>query len=127
MTFIAWEDKYSINNIMLDNHHRRLFSIFDRLNDICSDDFRVSMFDTAINELLSYTNYHFNAEEQYMRKSEYNDIELHTAQHKYFISKILDINADENKDNSEHCRELIYFLGNWLKNHVIVDDKKITI
>jgi hemerythrin len=127
MKLLTWDNKYTVSNIQLDNHHKRLFSIFNRLYDISVDNESVSSFETAVDELVSYSNYHFRAEEQYMRKVGYNDIERHVSLHKYFTARLYDIKDREKDDNNELCRELIFFLGNWLKNHVIEEDKRIAL
>ena len=67
MPLLNWYDRYSINNIQLDNHHKKLFALFNRLYDICLVDNRDSMFETALDEIVFYSDYHFKAEEQYMR------------------------------------------------------------
>jgi hemerythrin len=127
MTLLNWDNKYTISNIQLDNHHKRLFSVFNRLYDISMDDVRASSFETVLDELISYSNYHFKAEEQYMHEIGYNDIERHASLHKYFTSRLNDIKEREKRDNTELCRELIYFLGNWLKHHVLEEDKRIAL
>ena len=127
MTFIDWDNKYTVNNIQLDNHHKRLFSIFNRLYDISIENDRYSSFETAVDELISYTGYHFKAEEQYMQQVGYNDLERHVSLHKYFTARLYDIREREKDDNKELCREIIFFLGNWLKHHVIEEDKRISL
>jgi hemerythrin len=126
MPFLNWDNKYSINNIQLDNHHKRLFSIFDRLYDISVDVYRDSSFETAVDELMAYSGYHFKAEEHYMKEVGYNDIERHISLHRYYNARLSDIKDRESNDNKELCTELIYFLGNWLKNHVVEEDKRIS-
>jgi len=127
MTFIDWDNKYTVNNIQLDNHHKRLFSIFNRLHDMSMEDYRDSLYETAIDELISYSYNHFKAEEKYMQEVGYKDIERHISLHKYFSARLADIKNREKSNNIELCRELILLLGNWLKNHVMDEDKKIAL
>jgi hemerythrin len=49
------------------------------------------------------------------------------ALHKYFTERLFDIKERDKVDNNELCRELIFFLGNWLKHHVIEEDKRIVV
>jgi hemerythrin len=56
----------------------------------------------------------------------YKDIDKHILEHKLFTDRILDCQNDNNVYHCEHSKELIVYLGNWLLNHVIVEDKKIT-
>ena len=127
MPLLNWYDRYSINNIQLDNHHKKLFALFNRLYDICLVDNRDSMFETALDEILSYSDYHFKAEEQYMREIGYKDIEKQIVEHKYFKERAIDLQLNSKSTDYKLCHEIIIFLGNWLMNHVIEEDKKIAL
>jgi hemerythrin len=127
MPLLNWYDRYSINNIQLDNHHKKLFALFNRLYDICLVDNRDSMFETALDEIVSYSDYHFKAEEQYMREIGYNDIEKQIVEHKYFKERAIDLQLNSKSTDYKLCHEIIIFLGNWLMNHVIEEDKKIAL
>ena len=127
MPLFTWSDKYSIGNFEIDNQHKKLFDILNRLFDICVGKNEVDTVEAVMEDLVSYTDYHFRFEEQYMRDVEYNDIERHMSLHKYFSARLLDIKEREKNDNNDLCRELIYFLGNWLKHHVVEDDKRISL
>ena len=127
MPLLNWYDRYSINNIQLDNHHKKLFGLFNRLYDICLVDNRDSMFETALDEIVSYSDYHFKAEEQYMREIGYKDIEKQIVEHKYFKERAIDLQLNNKSTDYKLCHEIIIFLGNWLMNHVIEEDKKIAL
>ena len=127
MPLLNWYDRYSINNIQLDNHHKKLFALFNRLYDICLVDNRDSMFETALDEIVSYSDYHFKAEEQYMREIGYKDIEKQIVEHKYFKERAIDLQLNSKLTDYKLCHEIIIFLGNWLMNHVIEEDKKIAL
>jgi len=78
-------------------------------------------------ELVSYINYHFSAEEQYMRNRGYSDTDRHIIAHNMFKERILLLQQDININNIVVTKELIVYLGNWLLNHVLVEDKKYSI
>jgi hemerythrin len=127
MSLFTWHETYSLNNEEIDKHHKVLFGIFNTLLEILDGKGDSNAFETAIDELFLYTDYHFKAEEQYMREVRYNDIERHMALHKYFTARLVDVKDREKDDNIELCRELIFFLGNWLKHHVLEEDKRISL
>ena len=123
---ITWDDKYSINNEELDRHHKTLFDIFNKLYDNCVENENGISFESLINELVSYTSYHFSAEEQSLRDIAYKDIDKHILEHKTFTDKILRLQSEHNIYDCEHSKELIVYLGYWILNHVIIEDKKIS-
>ncbi len=127
MPQFVWDNTYSVNNEKLDGHHKRLFELFNKLyeeylhaeNDICNS--------TIIDELVSYADYHFEAEEKYMADIGYKDIDNHIQMHRYFTQKAFEMRQVNSNNDCELTKELMDFLGNWLIQHVIEEDKRITI
>ena len=127
MLRLNWYKRYSINNEELDNHHKKLFSIFNGLYDACmkkNDDITLKL---LIDELVYYSDYHFKAEEQYMRDCGYKEIDKHMAEHKYFTEWVIDLKRNYIVADFNICLDVIKFLGDWLKDHVIEEDKKISL
>lgn len=126
MPLITWRESYSVGNEELDNHHRTLFSIMNRLYESSLENDNKDSFDTTLEELISYSKYHFSAEEQYMLDVNYGNIYEQIAAHEYFTRSVQEIKRDKDTEGDELSRELITFLGRWLLQHIIVVDKKIT-
>ena len=127
MALFTWYKTYSVNNEELDNHHKTLFDILNRLYDNCMVKDIAHCLDPIVEELVSYSKYHFTAEEQYMRSIGYKDIDKHSAEHGIFTQKVLRLQQVVNKDDFELTKELIVFLGNWLLHHVLEEDKKYSM
>lgn len=124
MALFKWYKRYSVNNSELDEHHKALFDIFNRLHDNCLGQDKDHCIDPIIEELLSYSNYHFSAEEQHMRNIGYTEIDRHISEHRGFTQRTLELQQAADKDEPEATKELIAFLGKWLLHHVIEEDKK---
>ena len=127
MTLFTWYEKYSVNNEELDGHHKILFNILNKLYENCMADANANRLDQLIEELISYSNYHFTAEEQHMRNSGYTGIDRHMIEHRAFTERTLQLKQDVDKDDFEGSKELIVFLGNWLLHHVMEDDRKYSV
>jgi hemerythrin-like metal-binding protein len=125
MKLLTWDNDYSVRNEELDTHHKILFDIFNQLYVAGTDSIYFKIFNEILTELDTYSKYHFKTEERYMQDVSFNDIERHRCLHKYFVSRVDDIKTRNNDGNTEGCSELIFFLGNWLKHHVIEEDKRI--
>ena len=125
MPLMTWYKSYSINNDELDRHHMTLFGIFNSLHDICTGEEKLFTMKNIFEELVLYSNYHFEAEEQYMSDIGYSGINKHIAEHIIFKEKIKELQDKINYNSPESCHELVTFLSNWLLNHVIQEDKKI--
>jgi hemerythrin len=127
MERFQWHEKYSVNNEELDNHHKTILDIINRLYRNILDNDATGCFDLIVDELISYTDYHFTAEEQYMKKTGYRDIDRHVSEHTYFTQRIVHFKNVTNTIDSSVTKALLLFLGNWILHHVMNDDKKISV
>ena len=107
MELFNWYKKYSVNNEELDNHHQKLFNITSKLLENCMDTSYSNCLEPIIEELVSYSNYHFLAEEQYMRNTGYKDIDKHISEHRSYTQRILHLQQVVNKNDFELTKELI--------------------
>jgi hemerythrin len=127
MALFRWYKKYSVNNNELDEHHKKLFRIFNRLYDNCLGHESPECINSIIEALISYSNYHFSAEEEHMRNIGYKEIDKHILEHNDFRQKTLQLQQVADTDVPETTKELIIYLKNWLLNHIIIEDKKFSI
>lgn len=124
MILFTWYKKYSVNNEELDEHHKALFNIINKLYENCIYIDNRNGLEQIIDELILYSNYHFTAEEQHMKNIGYKEIEKHISEHISFKQRALQLQQDIDKNDYEGSKELIAFLGNWLLHHVMEEDKK---
>lgn len=124
MPLMTWNDSYSVENGELDNHHQELMSILNRLYGECLQVDAENCVGPKLDELLDYADYHFKAEEQYMRSIEYFEIDDHIELHSGFAFKMAEMKRIAHTNQLESTRELIVYVGKWLLHHVMVEDKK---
>ncbi len=125
MPLFIWHKKYSVGNEELDSHHKNLFDIFNRLYDNCLEPDSAGCSGTIIDELISYSEYHFLAEEEQMRKTGYAERGRHMQMHRNFSERALRLRKLDDASDQEVAKELIVYLGNWLLHHVMEEDRKI--
>ena len=127
MPLLTWNDDYSVDNEELDSHHKMLISILNHLYNECLKVDSENCVGPRLEELLAYTDYHFKAEEQYMRQIEYFEIDDHIEMHNSFIFKLEELQRIQHPSQMELTRELIIFIGKWLLHHVLEEDKKYAV
>lgn len=125
---IEWIDKYKTGIELIDKQHKELFRLFNRIYELYNNEFIIDKYDqiiTAIEELKSYTKYHFEAEEEYMVSIRYKKFFQHKLKHEELINKIdsIDYNIID-EDQQNHLLELMKFLTEWLVQHVLIEDKQ---
>ncbi len=78
---IAWSEKYSVKVKELDNQHKKLIDIINKLDNNMRQGKGKEVLGNVLNEMLDYTRVHFTAEERILRESAYPDYENHIAIH----------------------------------------------
>jgi len=124
MSLFTWSPEYSVNEATLDAHHQKLFDILNSVYENVMNSTEVDCILPKIDELSAYTNYHFSAEEQYLREKEFPGIDDHIAKHRDFKHTIETLRTSYNNNDLEVSRDLIIVLGEWLLRHVIKEDRK---
>ena len=124
MTLFAWKPEYSVNEATIDSHHQKLFSILNSVYENVMNSTQVDRILPKIDELSAYTNYHFSAEERYLRDKGFPKIDDHIAKHREFTHTIEALRTSYHNNDLEVSRDLIIVLGEWLLRHVLKEDRK---
>jgi len=119
-----WEEKYSVNVKEIDEQHKKLVSILNELHTaMLGAKANYVLLKKILNELIEYTVYHFKTEEQYMVKYLYPKYAEHKESHKNLTEKVLSFYSDFEKGKKLLTVELLFFLKDWLTNHILGEDK----
>jgi len=117
-----WSDKYLLNIENIDEQHRGFFELWDkecRQTDL-KDWKKLS---AIIEKLENYIKEHFLYEEEMLRKSDFNDIENHIAQHNFFIQKVNEMKLEFNYTNPLLFEKMAVFMKKWFLGHINQSDK----
>ena len=122
-------DEYKTDIDFVDAEHKKLFEIIERTYEVINDYYLHDKYDhivSIINELKDYTKLHFKDEEEYMEKIGYEGLAAQKLAHESFVDRLTGINMEEVDDGQqEYLFELIDYLLEWLKNHILKMDKQI--
>jgi len=121
MTIIDWSEKFNSGIESIDDYHRQIIVLLN-----CAYDNLVVPSGTeepfrAIDELIDYTDYHFNVEERWMKETGYPGYLEHLEQHMSFAARALVIRQDLTRGWKNLPLEVLSFLGNWLIYHIEAD------
>jgi len=124
MDLLIWGHTYSIGNDLVDNQHKKLMELINTLHRIESGESDEDIND-VLNELVNYTVYHFKSEEELQQKHNYPGYEAHKEIHKQLVSEVSK-KLELLKTGDEAIKEkLMIFLTDWLKDHILGEDKKL--
>lgn len=118
----AWNNAYKVGIEKMDSHHKKLFSLIEETHN-CLEKNDDNELLKALDDLLEYTNYHFNAEEELLQKHKYINIEEHKSIHKKLINN-LQIHREEllGKTLNKECFTIM--IKEWLLDHILKEDTK---
>ena len=127
MSLFRWKPEYAVGIKVIDDQHKVLVGLINKLHDAIEDHFQEVALETILQELFDYTRYHFTTEEELMEQYGYEPekLEKHKKQHQRFISELNSSQADMEILTREDAALIQEFLVNWLKNHILKIDTQL--
>ncbi|HRD66430.1 MAG TPA: bacteriohemerythrin [Candidatus Competibacter sp.] len=124
--FISWSDELSVGLQEIDEQHKILIILINRLfNEAILHKADKAVISAILEELVQYTIVHFTVEESLFRIFDYPDIETHQAHHDKLKQEALNFQKRFESGVTIDI-ELMHFLKKWLTHHIMMDDKKYT-
>jgi len=124
MALINWDNSLSVNVAELDAQHQKLVQLINNLNDAMKQGKGKEVVGNVLNELINYTALHFKTEEKYFDEFDFPEMASHINEHSELVKKVLSFRDDYQSGRLGLSIELMNFLVGWLKNHIMVSDKK---
>lgn len=124
MALIDWNDSLSVKVTEIDQQHKKLIALINELNEAMKQGKGMELLGKIVTNLISYTETHFQTEEKYFAKFGYPDAEAHKQEHADFVQKVKDFKAGFEKKKLSLTIQIMSFLSDWLRNHIMGTDKK---
>lgn len=124
MGIFKWGAEYELGIPEMDKQHQRWIEIINGFYDNLERKDVDSKVLNMINDVLDYTNYHFTEEEKMMESIGYSELDEQKKMH-----ELITVKMKEYKRKIESKELLLSItvtneLKDWLKNHILVEDKK---
>ncbi len=124
MTLMTWTDEMSVGVGVLDNDHKKLVGLVNKLHDGMLAGRGKDVVGGILSSLIAYTVEHFKREEQIFAQTGYPDAAAHTAAHQDLTRQVLAVQQKYQSGKPSISLEVMNFLKNWLVNHIQGSDKK---
>ena len=127
-TPIEWNDKLLTGVDEIDRQHRFLVATLHDIQVRLNENPKHRLPERILRDLLAYAIYHFDTEEQLMKRHGYEFAEpalatLHVKQHRHFSSQIVDLRAQSQTGDAGTEETLLAFLTSWLYEHIAHTDQ----
>jgi len=121
MPQIVWNDSFSVGVKTLDEHHKYLAHLINRLAESASSTVLSEPVVDVISELIQYAMYHFHHEEELMAMHNYPNRQKHCGEHTQFCEVITETTYGATRGIID-ISHLITYLIRWWKNHILHED-----
>lgn len=125
MSLLAWNDMFSVGVVEIDNQHKQLIEITNRLNEAMIADRDRQALSGILNDLLAYTRTHFEYEERLMDQHRYADREQHLLEHRKLVQIVVDFQSRFDQGEVDLTGELMALLRDWLSRHILNSDRAL--
>jgi len=126
MKLINWSKSYDMNVPYLDDQHKHLASLINKLADAKAHNQDQELHASILREVVAYTQIHFRDEEEYMKKIAYPHFHEHQKQHQILIKEVIEILQDYKSGKTDITDRVLDILNNWLIKHILRHDHEIT-
>lgn len=123
---LEWSDHLRTGIGQLDDGHKELIDLYNRIVWLCGHDPSRSDLCERIRSFVNYGRHHFRQEEEYMIELHYPDYVSHKLEHDRLLQDAEDF--IENLGGSLQLSEgeaILKYFRHWLLRHIATDDKKL--
>lgn len=127
---LQWSDALATGVARIDQQHKMLINILNDANKCFCDGGNAETQAKAMEDLIGYTIYHFDSEEELMESGGYgdrlpDDEKNHVREHRAFAKAATEYQLALKQGQPIDYEILFGFLNNWLVNHVMGTDQKL--
>lgn len=119
MPIVTWSQDFSVRIQEIDDQHKVIVDLINKINDAVAGNSVPETVKQVIEQLVDYTTVHFAIEEALMRMFHYPGYEQHKQIHTKLLERVLAFQKQYAKGNTQIGSELLYFLRDWLLNHIV--------
>jgi hemerythrin len=119
-----WDDSFSVNIGVVDAQHKTLVSMVNELHQAMARRSGKDKLGQILSNLIKYTQGHFATEETLMQAHAYPDFLAHKSEHEHLTGKVIDFQRRFLSNEVGLSIELMEFLKDWLRKHILGSDKK---
>ncbi|MEA3291462.1 MAG: bacteriohemerythrin [Pseudomonadota bacterium] len=122
--FVTWNRDLSVGIELIDEDHQKLFNLINQLHTAVYYYTGEAFEKQALDDLVAYTQYHFQREEDLMEKHGYPEFEAHRKEHREMIAQVEQFLRDYEKRGHETLKEMANYLKSWLISHISDTDQR---
>ena len=124
MPLIEWKDELSVDINTIDKQHKGLIALINELHEGMRVGKGQDMLGETLTKLVEYTKMHFATEEKFFETYKYPGYVAHKSEHDKLTGQVLDFKSKFDNKQAVVTVELMSFLKDWLRKHIVGTDRK---
>lgn len=124
MEKINWDDSFSVGVKKLDEQHRQIIGIINKLIDTTTVSVDSELISDTLTEMRQYASDHFETEEHLLTEYKYPDYKSHKEHHIEFRKQAANFSMDTLQYKRAVPAEILRYLKEWWVNHILNTDMK---
>jgi len=121
---IEWKEEYSVGIQEIDDQHKYFISLLNDLYSAIAANKGREELKLLFQYVSDYAEKHFATEEKYFEEFNYEGAEDHKEKHQQMRDEIKRIESMEDGKEIDFYGNLVYFLKDWLEDHLAQMDQK---
>jgi len=121
---MPWKEEYAVGIKQIDEQHKRLVRLLNDLHQAMAEGKGRGVMAGILAQLIDYTKGHFATEERLMQGYSFSGYAGHKSEHDQLTKTVLNFQQDLNSGKAVMSIEVLDFLKNWLRNHILGTDQK---
>jgi hemerythrin len=123
MNFIEWKETYNVGVKEIDNQHRGLFDLINKLSKTSQIEPEGKYFLMTFAKLIEYARIHFSTEERYMKEAEYPKLDEHRQEHNKYLTELSNLALELENKKSDTETKILDYLKTWYSSHILGEDR----
>jgi len=121
---LKWQKNYAIGIEEADRQHQKMFGMMNEVHIMSASERSAQSIAQSLNALISYTQVHFNWEEELFTSYAYPQTELHSGMHHKLINELRQHQKNIQAGNKQQIEKELELLNEWLIKHITYSDKE---
>ena len=117
-----WNSRLATGIKDIDDQHRVLVGLINSLHRAMKERAGALEAGKILDELVRYTVYHFDFEEELFARHRYPEKNAHVERHRDLVQKVQSFNDDFKAGKAGLSMDLMAFLADWLRTHIMKTD-----
>jgi methyl-accepting chemotaxis protein/hemerythrin len=122
--YMPWSKELELGVSLIDDQHKQLIKLINELYNGIQDNKGKVILEKILDDLVQYTVYHFDTEEDIFRKYGYSGEKEHVQIHENLKATVSELKQKVQSGEAVIGFNVISFLENWIKNHILIEDRK---